>query len=236
MVFLTEWLEIFFLFVSSSLAAAKASLRNLPISFFPRGLSRYHTLSFGFRWWFMACRLLLLACAFGSNALWWPPSCPVLLPLSDFKVHKVFRIRFRITGQSYISPAQLTAFISSPPAKMERKKPLQSPYFGSWTPNWPFSNSASSSASVSSLAAFGQFPFPCRTRSFRLAASTSLDLENSLSLRMLTRLPFSCKRRWKLRWKPLKVPALTQCHFVYGDEKLGKKEGLAHWQVCLQLL
>ena len=33
---------------------SKASLRKLPISFFPRGLSRYHTLSFSFRWCFMA--------------------------------------------------------------------------------------------------------------------------------------------------------------------------------------
>ena len=54
LVFLTEWLETFFLFVSLSLAEVKASLRNLPISFFPRGLYRYHTLSLGFRRWFMA--------------------------------------------------------------------------------------------------------------------------------------------------------------------------------------
>ena len=50
--------------------------------------------------------------------------------------HKVFGIRFRITGQSYISPTQLTASISSRPAKTERKKPPPSPLkddFGSWT-------------------------------------------------------------------------------------------------------
>ena len=34
----------------SSLAAAKASLRNWPKFFIPEGLTRYHTLSFGFRW------------------------------------------------------------------------------------------------------------------------------------------------------------------------------------------
>ena len=49
LVFLTEWLEIFVLFVWMSLAAAKASLRNLSISFFPRGLSRYQGIRYSFQ-------------------------------------------------------------------------------------------------------------------------------------------------------------------------------------------
>ena len=34
---------------------------------------------------------------------------------------------FWISGQSYVSPTQLTAFVSNPSAKMKRKKPPQSP-------------------------------------------------------------------------------------------------------------
>ena len=102
----------------------------------------------------------------------------------------VFRIGFWIIGQAYITPTQLMALILIPPAKMEGKKKqkILCNNLGSRTLKWPFSNSASSSASVSSLVAFGWFPFPWRTRFFHLAARTSLDLENSLSLRMLIRL------------------------------------------------
>ena len=54
-----------------------------------------------------------------------------------------------------------------------------------------------------------------------------LDLENSLSLRMLTRLAGS----------RLKYPARTQGHFVYKRRwKIWTKEGRAPWQVCFQLL
>ena len=74
------------------------------------------------------------------------------------------------------------------------------------------------SAYLYSLVAFGQLPFPCRTRFFRLAASTSLYLENSLALRMLIRLAFSCKYRWKLRWKPLYVPGSYPVPFCLRTE------------------
>ena len=44
-----------------------------------------------------------------------------------------------------------------------------------------FSNSASPSASVSSHVAYGQFPFPCRTRFFRLTAITSWKTRGKLA-------------------------------------------------------
>ena len=69
-------------------------------------------------------------------------------------------------------PTQLTAFISSPPVKVKRKNDFRSP-----TPNWPFSNSAASSATVIFLVAFGQF-FPLRTRFFLLAAQQQVPLWN----------------------------------------------------------
>ena len=152
---------------------------------------------------------MLLACAFGLRALWWPPSCPVrvLLPLSDFHTKYSESVSGSLANPTSPQHSLRLSLRALQPKWRERNhhKALCND-FRSWTPNWPFSNSASTSASVSSLVAFGQFPFPCRTRFFRLAASTSLNVENSLSLRMLIKLLFSCKQRWKLRWKPLKVP------------------------------
>ena len=135
----------------------------------------------------------------------------------------VFGIGFCIIGQAYITPTQLTALISSLPAKMKGKKPHRALCndLGSWAPNWPFSNSASSSASVSSLVAFGRFHFPWRARFFRFAARTSLVLENSLSLRMLIRLPFSCTWRWKTCWK--RLYSVPSCLRTEIKKKLDKR-------------
>ena len=123
-----------------------------------------------------ASRLLLLACAFSSNALWWPPSCPVLLPLSDFHT----RYSESVSG-SLANPTSPQHSLRLSSRALQRKWRERNHYkvlcndFRSWTPNWPFSNSASSSASVSSLAAFGQFPFPCRTSSLAGMSSIALD-------------------------------------------------------------
>ena len=57
------------------------------------------------------------------------------------------------------------------------------------------------------------------TRFFRFEANcTSLDLENSLSLRMLIRLPFSCKYVENFAGSRLKYPARTQGHFFLRIE------------------
>ena len=156
-------------------------------------------------------------CAFGSNALGWLPSHLVrcafccLFLTSRHGIQNQFHDHWPILH------------LLQPKWRERNHHKALSNDFGSWTPRWPFSNSTSSSAAVSSLVALGQFFFPCRTRFFPLAASTSLDLENSLTLRMLIRFPLLCKWGWKLRWKPLKVPNSYSVPFYeleFGQKKV----------------
>ena len=66
---------------------------------------------------------------------------------------------------------------------------------GLWQPEAPLSNTFSSSSLVNSRQAFGLFPRPCFTRFFRLAANTSLEGQNSSSLRILKNTFNSFRRR-----------------------------------------
>ena len=74
-------------------------------------------------------------------------------------------------------------------------------------PNSTHSKSLSSSASASSRAACGLFPLPCSTTNCqRLALKTSLEsLKLSPSI-IFTFEPLSFKKRWRLRWKDIKLP------------------------------
>lgn len=72
---------------------------------------------------------------------------------------------------------------------------------GLWQPKAPLSNNFSSSSPVNSRQAFGLFPRPCFTRFFLLAVNTSLERQNSSSLRILKDSFNSFRRRWMLLWK-----------------------------------
>ena len=78
--------------------------------------------------------------------------------------------------------------------------------FGSWAPNWPFSNSASS-LGFSELS-YGiwtvSFSLPNQVLSFRRKYFSGLG--ELVILKNVNQTSFSCKQRWKLRWKPLNVP------------------------------
>ena len=72
---------------------------------------------------------------------------------------------------------------------------------GLWKPKAPLSNNFSSSSLVNSRQGFGLFPRPCFTRFFLLAANTSLERQNSSSLRILKDSFNSFRRHWMLLWK-----------------------------------
>ena len=73
------------------------------------------------------------------------------------------------------------------------------------SPHSPDSKRFSSSSSVNFRVAFDLLPLSCFTRFFLFATNTSLERENSPSLRMLNGSFFSPRYCWILFWKLLRL-------------------------------
>ena len=153
---------------------------------------------------------------FGLNWRWCEPSNPwgVLLPLSASQT----KISLPVSGSVWSSKSpqhnfRLSSLALNPKWSEKNHHNVRCSASGLWQPKALLSNNFSSSSLVNSRQAFGLFPRPCFTRSFLLAANTSLERQNSSSLRT----PLTLLGDAECFFENLKgCLARTRCHFVYG--------------------
>ena len=130
-----------------------------------------------------------VANVFGLKCRWRESPNPwrVLLPLSASQT----KISLPVSGSICSSKSPQQSFrlssLALNPKWSEKKKHhnVRWSASGLWQPKAPLSNNFSSSFLVNSRQAFGLFPRTCSTRFFLLAANTSLERQNSSSLRIM---------------------------------------------------
>ena len=112
-------------------------------------------------------------------------------PPSQKTTNAPFSACFRINLQLQIAPAKfprLSSLALNPKWSAKNHHNVRWSASGLWQPKVSLSNNFSSSSPVNSRQSFGLFPRPCFTRFFLLAANTSLERQNSSSLRILRQL------------------------------------------------
>ena len=172
---------------------------------------------------------MFVACSLGLNSLLRPSSWPflVFVPRSAFQTS----ISFSVSGSfsRLTSPQQsflLSSLARSPKCSERNHQSVSWSASGSWQPNWPLC--LFSSSRVTSLQAFGLFPRPYATSSFRLTGKASLDHWNTLSISILNLEPCSFNFLAILRCRASVYPARTRRHFsCVFQRKIGQEARLA---------
>ena len=148
-VFLTEW----FVMLPGSLAAFAAFERNFPISFFPSAAFGYQICELGRRWWLIGrkngesgCFISRGRCSEKARYNWFIFSClcfgikgPLMLTvaMSGFRPsfsfpQQQFAASFGVFTEHYITPFQLSRFVTRSKAKMQGKNPPNGPLENFW--------------------------------------------------------------------------------------------------------